>query len=101
MTLLELDRKTSGLCKTCAAQCSETSVLCERHRLSNVARQARHRAMVRGPRRLDARCVHCNRPSTTYRHKRCGSRQLSLFAGTPLLSSRVDVDSAGGISPIA
>ncbi len=69
MTLLELDRKTSGACIRCgvALSPSSESVLCDEHAEANRERQRRFAMRTRPLRRQRGVCVDCQAPCRRYR----------------------------------
>jgi hypothetical protein len=76
-----LNAKVEQVCPRCGAPSSETSVLCEQHRLDAAARQSRWSAKHRQARRDDKRCAFCDVPSPTYRCKLCKEKRRRWNAG--------------------
>jgi hypothetical protein len=68
------------VCPRCGAPSSETSVLCERHRLDAIERQSRWRGH-RPARRAAQKCAFCKTPSATYRCRSCKEKRRRWDAG--------------------
>lgn len=83
MTTQEIKRKTSGLCVRCGAPASETSVLCEPHRLSALERFARWAQKWRPWRRKRKQCAGCGAPSVTYRCETCAEKTKTRHGTVP------------------
>lgn len=87
--------KVRQVCPRCGAPSSETSVLCEPHRLDAVARQSRWSALRRPLRRRLRRCAYCAAPSLTYRCASCAEKRRRWDAGEPVR----DLAAAGARPP--
>ena len=80
----KVDQDGRGVCPRCGAPSSETSVLCEPHRLDAAARQSRWQSRRRPARRENQRCAYCTTPSSTYRCALCKAKRRRWDAGQPV-----------------
>lgn len=77
----KVDQDGRGVCPRCGDPSSETSVLCERHRVKAAANQSRWSSRHRPARRARERCAFCEAPSSTYRCEICAAKRRRWDAG--------------------
>lgn len=80
MSPLYLERKSDLRCPRCGQPSSETSVLCEPHRLDAAGRVQRSATKRRAARRARSECAMCGAASTGYRCLDCALK-LKLWRG--------------------
>lgn len=80
----KVDDQGKPVCPRCGAPSSETSMLCEQHRIEAAERWSRWSAKHRPARREDRKCAFCAAPSATYRCSLCKEKRRRWDAGRPI-----------------